>query len=64
MLPAPAKTAAGGQKEEMAAAIPTPIEIGAINELGGYVANLEQVEECVAQTSYLRWEGRNLQSEA
>ena len=46
-LPIPAKTAAGGQKEDMAAAMPTPIPIGAINVLGGYVSQSEQAQEYV-----------------
>ncbi len=45
MLPAPAKTAAGGQKEDMAADIPTTIEIGIIKVVGGYVSESEQAQE-------------------
>ena len=65
MLPAPAATAAGGKKDDMAADIPAAIEIGIINVVGGYISKSGQAQEY--QKLYkmsIPWEGRNLQSEA
>lgn len=45
IAPAPAATAAGGKKEDMAADIPAAIEIGIINVVGGYVSKSEQAQE-------------------
>ena len=43
--PAPAATAAGGKKEDIAADIPATIEIGIINVVGGYGFKSEQALE-------------------